>query len=188
MLTNLPTTASALCDTTSTSAVDVQEQAMPLTCSADNTNASKSGYVVVSSDGSENINSVLVFFSTQNIDFTLVFFAVVLVAFACLVTKHTPIASALTRLPASSRSTKQRKNPRDDARNEHHLMARVAELVTKMSCRANTASVTAAGVLVTCTSAALWFTSSLVRGPAAVASIVLVLVLYYGCVSYLVHS
>jgi hypothetical protein len=66
-------------------------------------------------------------------------------------------------------------------------MARVVELVNRTSCRANTASVTAAGMLVACTFTALWFFPALVRGPAAVASIALVLALCYGCVSYLAH-
>ena len=96
---------SALCDTTSTSAGDVREQAMPLTCSAGSTNASESGYVVVSSDGPKNINSALAFFGTQNIKCMLVFFAVVLVAFICLVFKCTSIASALIRILTSARST-----------------------------------------------------------------------------------
>jgi hypothetical protein len=141
----------------------------------------------VSSGGSEKIHSVFVLFGTQNTNFTLVFFAVVLVAFVCIIAKHTPIASALIRVPESARSTKQRKNPRDDTRNKGPLMTRVVELVTRTSCLANVASVMASGVLVACTCAALCFSSALVRGPAAVALVVLVLVLYYGYVSYLVH-
>jgi hypothetical protein len=151
---------------------------VPLTCSADSTNTSESDYVAVLTGDTQNIHSALAFFGTQNTNFTLVFFAAILVSLVCLIVKHTPIASALNRLPAGARSTKQSKHVSQD-QNPRDLMARVAELVTKTSCRANTASVTAAGVLAICTSAARWFTSALVRGPAAVA-IVLVLVLYYG--------
>jgi hypothetical protein len=61
------------------------------------------------------------------------------------------------------------------------------ELVNRTSCLANIASVTADGVLIACTFAALCFSSALVRGPAAVVSVVFVFVLYYGRISYLVH-
>jgi hypothetical protein len=177
----------ALTNPATASAANLPGQAIPLTFSAGDTNASESGYVDVFTGNTQNIDSTLVFLGTQNTNFALVSFAVVLVSFICLIAKYTFIASVPNQLSASTRSTKQRKNPRDGARNEDPLMTRVVELVTRTSCRPDVASQTAAAVLVARTFAALCFSSALVRGPAAVALVVLVLVLYCGRVSYLVH-